>query len=92
MLVETAHPPRYYLPLEDVRAELLEPSGHTTRCAYKGLASYWHVKGEENLAWTYREPLRDGEPVRDLVAFFQERAGLELDGELQEPPETQWSH
>jgi uncharacterized protein (DUF427 family) len=95
VLFETVLPPRYYLPLEDVRTELLVPSGTRSRCAYKGSASYWHVRvGErvlEDLVWSYPDPQHDGEPVRDLLCFFNERVDLELDGEVQERPTTQYS-
>ncbi len=95
ILFEAALPPRYYLPEEDVRTELLEASAKKTRCAYKGSASYWHVRvGDElreDLVWTYREPQHDAEPVRDLLAFFNERVDLEIEGELAERPTTQWS-
>jgi uncharacterized protein (DUF427 family) len=94
-LFETALPPRFYIPADDVRTELLEPSEQRTRCAYKGSASYWHVRagGElhEDIAWTYPEPDDDALEVRDLVAFFNERVELELDGVPQERPVTQWS-
>jgi len=95
LLAETALPPRYYVPLEDVRQELLEASSTKTRCAYKGSASYWHVRVgdafEDDLVWTYPQPELEAEPVRDLVCFFNERVDLELDGVLQERPRTQWS-
>jgi uncharacterized protein (DUF427 family) len=95
LLFEAALPPRYYLPLDDVRRELLEPSDTTTVCAYKGTASYWHVRVgdelEDDLVWTYSEPAHDAVPVRDLVCFFNERVDLELDGVLQARPHTQWS-
>jgi uncharacterized protein (DUF427 family) len=94
-LYETGLPPRFYLPPEDVRVGLLEASDTRTRCAYKGLASYWHVRiGDtihEDLAWAYPDPDRDGEPVRGLIAFFNERVDLEVDGAAQERPGTQWS-
>jgi uncharacterized protein (DUF427 family) len=94
-LFESNLPTRWYFPPEDVRLELLETSETKTRCAYKGQASYWHVRagGElhDDLAWTYREPQHDGEPVKELVAFFNERVDLEVDGELQERPHTQYS-
>jgi uncharacterized protein (DUF427 family) len=96
VLFEAALPPRYYLPEEDVRMELLETSPKKTRCAYKGSASYWHVRvGDtlhEDLVWTYREPQHDAEPTRDLLAFFNERVDLEIDGAPAERPVTQWSH
>jgi uncharacterized protein (DUF427 family) len=95
VLFETALPPRYYLPREDVRRDLLEPSSTKTRCAYKGSAAYWHVRagGElhDDLVWTYPDPQHDAEPVRDLLCFFNERVDLELDGEIGERPITQWS-
>lgn len=95
LLVEAGLPPRWYLPAEDVRTELLVPSATKTRCAYKGSASYWHVRVgdrlEEDLVWTYRDPQHDAEPVRDLLCFFAERVDLELEGEPSERPRTQWS-
>lgn len=94
-LFESNLPARWYLPPDDVRLELLEKSSTLTRCAYKGQASYWHVRiGDdvhEDLAWTYREPQHDAEPVRDLIAFFDERVDVEVDGRLHERPVTQWS-
>ena len=94
-LFETGLPTRYYFPPEDVRLDLLEPSPKRTRCAYKGSASYWHVRagGElhDDLAWTYPDPQHDAEPVRDLIAFFNERVDLDVDGEAQDRPRTQWS-
>ena len=89
-LFETGHPPRWYFPVDDVRMDVLDPSATETRCAYKGQASHFHALGHEDVAWTYREPLSDGERVRGLIAFYGERVDLELDGELQERPETQW--
>jgi len=94
-LFESSLPPRWYVPADDVRLKLLEESSKVTRCAYKGLASYWHVRigGElrEDLAWTYRDPQHDAEPVRDLIAFFDEHVDVEVDGVLEERPVTQWS-
>ena len=73
----------------------LVPSGSSSRCAYKGAASYWHVRVgdrvEEDLVWSYPDPQHDAEPVRDMYCFFSERVDLELDGEAVERPRTQWS-
>jgi uncharacterized protein (DUF427 family) len=95
VLFETSLPPRYYLPAEDVRTELLEPSSTKTTCAYKGSASYWHVRvGDrliEDLVWSYPEPQHDAERVRDLYCFFNERVDVELDGVVGERPRTQFS-
>jgi len=95
VLFETVLPPRYYIPAGDVRTDLLVPSPKITRCAYKGAASYWHVRSGnrlvEDLVWSYPSPQHDGEPVRDLFCFFNERVDLELDGDVQERPTTQYS-
>lgn len=94
ILFETALPPRFYLPPVDVRTDLLhEEDDLQTGCAYKGFARYFGAAGAEAVAWTYEEPLCDGEPVRGLVCFFQERDEVELtvDGAVQERPRTQWS-
>jgi uncharacterized protein (DUF427 family) len=95
MLVETALPVRWYIPPEDVRTDLLVPSSTRTRCAYKGSATHWSVRvGNrvvEDLVWSYPSPQLDAEPVRDLLAFYDERVDVELDGERGERPVTQWS-
>jgi uncharacterized protein (DUF427 family) len=91
MLFETGLPVRYYLPPEDVRMDLLEPSDKRTYCAYKGEASYRTLRGAGDIAWFYPDPLPDNAEIRDHVAFFNERADIEVDGELLERPKTQWS-
>jgi uncharacterized protein (DUF427 family) len=90
-LFETALPTRFYIPPEDVRIDLLEPSSTVTRCAYKGLASHFHARGHEDVAWTYPEPQHDAEPVRGLIAFYNERVDIEVEGEVDVRPDTQWS-
>ncbi|BBY18880.1 DUF427 domain-containing protein [Mycolicibacterium litorale] len=90
LLFETNLPMRCYLPAADVAD--LEPSDTVTYCAYKGRASYFSVPGgPRDIAWTYRAPLHDGEPVRDHVCFFDERVDVIVDGAKRERPVTQWS-
>lgn len=79
VVFETGHPPRHYLPPEDVRVDLLEVSETKTRCAYKGSASYFSALGHDDVAWVYREPQHDGEPLRDLIAFDGEKVDVDLD-------------
>jgi uncharacterized protein (DUF427 family) len=94
VLFETSLPPRWYIPREDVSAELVD-SDTITGCAYKGFASYWSVRVggelEDDLIWTYGEPRREAEQIRGYLAFFNERVDIEIDGEPQGRPETQWS-
>jgi uncharacterized protein (DUF427 family) len=90
-LFETGLPARWYFPRADVRLDLLSPSETQTGCAYKGFASYWSVGEETDLVWSYPDPLREAEPIKDHLAFFNERVDIEVDGELEERPVTQWS-
>ncbi|WP_193045749.1 DUF427 domain-containing protein [Mycolicibacterium baixiangningiae] len=90
LLFETNLPMRCYLPPEDVGE--LTPSDTVSYCAYKGRATYYSVPGgPRDIAWTYREPLHDGAPVRDHVCFFDERVDVIVDGTKGERPVTQWS-
>ena len=71
--------------------DLLRPSDKTTICAYKGQASYWSLEGEDDLVWSYPEPLRDAAEVAGRLAFFNERVDIAVDGVPLERPVTPWS-
>lgn len=94
-LFETGLPTRWYIPPEDVRSEVLVPSDKQSGCAYKGFASYYSVRAgdgeEEDLVWYYSEPQPGVERIAGYLAFFNERVDIEVDGELEERPITQWS-
>ena len=75
LLFETGLPTRYYLPLEDVVAEL-QPSERRTVCPYKGVASYYTVGGHRDIAWYYPDPLQGMEPIAGRVAFWNERTTI----------------
>lgn len=93
MLFETLLPTRYYLPREDVDVELV-PSDTQTACAYKGRAAYFSARVGDRLvrdiAWTLPEPLPEGELVGGLVAFFNERVDVVLDGRRIDRPVSPW--
>ena len=77
-VLETSHPPAYYVPLADVTPGVLTPAGgRTTDCEWKGIASYLDVTagGEraERAAWTYHDPRPGFEEIRDTVAFYPGR-------------------
>lgn len=84
LLFETGLPTRYYLPLTDVRLGLLRPSGTVTHCPYKGEASYWSVevdgKRHDDIAWTYRTPLPESQKITGLVAFWNDKVTIRVDG------------
>ncbi len=95
LLFESGLPTRYYLPKQDVRLDLLEPSPTTSRCPYKGVAVYWSLRlGEtllEDIVWSYPLPIPECPKIEQAVCFFNERVDLYVDGELQERPESPWS-
>lgn len=90
-LFETGLPTRWYLPREDVNMDVLQPSETRTTCAYKGHASTFSSGERDDIAWTYSEPEREVEPIRDRIAFYNEFVDIELDGEPQERPASPFS-
>jgi uncharacterized protein (DUF427 family) len=89
-LFESNLPPRWYLPAEDLVVEL-EPSETVTRCPYKGTAAYYSAAGIDDLIWYYADPLPEVGRIKGLLCFFNEKVDIELDGEVQDRPETPWS-
>ncbi len=74
LLHETGLLPVLYIPTEDVRQDLLEPSDHTTHCPFKGDASYSSVRVAdriaENAVWSYPEPFADAAWLRGYVCIY----------------------
>jgi uncharacterized protein (DUF427 family) len=95
ILFETGLPPRYYLPLTDVRMDLLRPTDTQSHCPYKGTAGYWSVDTGQgvhaDIVWIYRTPLPESQKVAGLACFYNEKVDIVLDGERQERPRTHFS-
>lgn len=76
-VLETSHPPVYYIPQADIQMERLSPTLNRSFCEFKGQASYWTLTvGEnavENVAWSYAHPSPGFEPIRDHLAFYASR-------------------
>ena len=94
-LFETGLPRRTYIPKTDVRMDLLTASETTTRCPYKGTAEYYSVTAGDttydDIVWWYRHPIPESQAIAGLVAFYDERVDVYVDGELQERPKTIFS-
>ncbi len=84
ILYETYLPPRYYLPITDVRMDLLRPSDTQTACPYKGTANYWSIEVDgrrhDDLVWIYRTPLPESQKIAGLACFYNEKVDLYVDG------------
>jgi uncharacterized protein (DUF427 family) len=95
LLFETGLPVRYYIPKLDVRMDLLEPAATRTRCPYKGEAVYWSVQaGDEvaaDIAWSYPYPIPEIPKIENLLAFYNEKVDITVDGVPQDRPVTKWS-
>ena len=86
-VLETASPPTFYLPLEDVQVDLLSPAPGSSSCEWKGEARYWSVvtgadAGQrfEAVAWSYDAPLSDFAALRGHIAFYPQRLACTVDG------------
>ena len=85
LLFETLVPTRFYLPREDVLVPLTA-SARRSYCPYKGEASYWSAGAHADIAWSYEAPLPDLPMIAGLVAFWDERVDVFVDGELRGAP------
>ncbi|MCC6614450.1 MAG: DUF427 domain-containing protein [Anaerolineae bacterium] len=77
-VLETSHPPAYYLPPEDIRMDLLvRVPDYQTYCEFKGAAAYWTLRVGERVshdaAWSYPKPNSGYERLKDYLAFYAGR-------------------
>jgi uncharacterized protein (DUF427 family) len=96
LVFETGLPTRHYLPRTAVDFSSLEPSDTVSACPYKGRTSgYWSVRAggvvHPDLAWSYDFPTAALLPIAGLVAFYDEKVDVYLDGVLLERPQTHFS-
>jgi uncharacterized protein (DUF427 family) len=84
-VLETSQPPAFYIPVRDVRTELLRPNPRRTMCEWKGEASYVDVvvrkKVVEGAGWHYDDPVPAFEAIRDHYAFYAQLLDCSVDGE-----------
>jgi len=82
---ETRLPAVFYFPRQDVRMDLLQPSANRSYCPFRGNASYWSVdvngRREENIVWSYEDPLPEADRIRGYMAFYAERLDALRDGD-----------
>ncbi|MBT4938814.1 MAG: DUF427 domain-containing protein, partial [Rhodospirillaceae bacterium] len=93
---ETGMPIRYYLPMDDVKMEMLIRSDTSTRCPYKGQAFYWSVNAGghvyDDIVWGYRDPLPEAPKLKNQLCFFNENVdAIYIDGEAEAKIESKWS-
>lgn len=73
-VLETSHPPVYYIPPNDIKKEFFVPTNRNTFCEWKGDCSYYSLKvGEktaQNAVWYYPNPTEKFKPIKNFVAFY----------------------
>ena len=73
-VLETSHPPVFYIPEQDVLRECLQPTGKRTFCEFKGQAQYYNVtvddRSEPNCAWCYPAPTNGYDCIARHIAFY----------------------
>ncbi len=87
-VLETASPPTYYLPPDDVDSALLIPAAGSSVCEWKGVARYWALASSPNgppVAWSYDEPYREFEALRGHYGFYPGRVACYVDDERVRP-------
>jgi uncharacterized protein (DUF427 family) len=91
-VLETSHPPVYYVPPEDIKTEHLQPSDGASFCEWKGRARYYDVvtdeRSETRAAWYYPDPVPAYRDLKDYVAFYPSKMdACRVDGEKAEVQE-----
>jgi uncharacterized protein (DUF427 family) len=88
-VLETSHPPSWYLPPDSVRKDQLVQTAKQSFCEWKGRATYWTVRAggqfAENAAWSYSSPEREFAAIRNYFAFYPNAFECYVDGERVEP-------
>lgn len=76
-VLETSHPPVYYIPPIDVMREFLIEAAGRSFCEFKGIATYWSLdvdgRHSEKATWSYPEPTPPFAAIRDHLAFYASR-------------------
>lgn len=88
-VLETHHPPSYYIPRSDVKIPLNKTS-RSTFCEWKGAASYFSVAAPDgqkvdNRVWTYENPTARFKDIKDYVSFYNGPWECYVDGEKAQP-------
>ena len=87
-ILETSHPPTWYLPRADVDESVIEASRtSSTWCEWKGAATYWDVAGHRAAAWSYEQPSPGYEQITGFLAFSPREFECYIDGERVRPQE-----
>lgn len=80
-VLETSHPPTYYIPPKDVDMQQLKPSSGSSYCEWKGSASYYDAPGKPKIAWYYAKPTSSFTPIANYLCFYPSKVDKATVGE-----------
>ena len=76
-VIETSHPPTYYIPTMDIDLNLLKKNKHTSFCEWKGFANYFDLVIDKvtisNAAWSYSNPDKKFLPIKNYISFYSSK-------------------
>ena len=88
-VLETSHPPAWYIPPADINKDCLRPELKMSHCEWKGSARYWSVQVGDQVAshsaWSYPRPSDEFEDIADYLAFYPHIFECFVDGERVQP-------
>jgi len=88
-VLETASPPTVYIPPEDMDISLLTKNVSTSRCEWKGVATYWDIKTDnfviQKAAWSYEDPFDKFQQIKGYLCFYPGKVSCYLDDERVRP-------
>ncbi len=88
-VLETGHPPSFYLPLHDVDRRYLEAAAGSSMCEWKGPARYWNLRDGDRVltgvGWSYPHPFDGAEALADCIAFYPTDLACSVDGDPVRP-------
>jgi uncharacterized protein (DUF427 family) len=91
-VLETSHPPSYYIPQQDIKMDYFKAIPRKTFCEYKGTAAYWTInvgdKEAVSAAWSYPSPSKGYEGIQDHLAFYPSRMDACYVGEEKVKPQA----
>jgi uncharacterized protein (DUF427 family) len=87
-VMETASPPGFYIPENDVDWDKLAPAAGSSVCEWKGAASYWRLASQPAgiaVGWSYPDPISDFKILKGHISFYPGRVDCYVDGEKVRP-------
>lgn len=88
-VLETASPPTFYIPANDINLDSLVQSSGSSFCEWKGNATYWSLKTDDqqikNVGWSYNSPSKHFAAIKNHFSFYPALLECTVNGETVRP-------